>query len=98
MVEVRPTVANFSEAMKEMQSLCYQNRLHTDGNPVMEWMASNLVAHTDAKDNVYPRKETHDNKIDGIVALIMTIKQSSMIDIENNFSEDEDTQLTDLVI
>lgn len=98
MVEIKPTVANFSEPMKELQALTYQKRLHTNGNPVMEWMASNLVAHTDAKDNVYPRKDTPDAKIDGMVALIMCIKQSMLIDVENNYIvSNNDINLTDMV-
>jgi phage terminase large subunit-like protein len=35
----------------------------------MNWMMSNVVAKVDAKDNVYPRKERAENKIDGFVAL-----------------------------
>jgi len=85
MIEIKPTVQNFSEAMKEMQSLCYQRLLHTDGNPVLEWMASNVVAHLDAKENVYPRKEQPENKIDGIVALIMCIKQSIFMNVSVDY-------------
>lgn len=84
-VEIAPTVLNFSEPMKQVQALVYSDRLHTDGNPVMEWMASNLVAHYDAKDNVYPRKEGRENKIDGMVALIMAMKQSIFMDVENEY-------------
>lgn len=40
------------------------------------WMASNVVAHLDAQDNIYPRKERPENKIDGIVALIMAISRA----------------------
>jgi hypothetical protein len=40
-------------------------------------MASNVVAHTDVKDNIYPRKERPENKIDGIVALIMALSRRS---------------------
>ena len=39
-------------------------------------MASNVVAHLDAKDNIYPMKERPENKIDGIVALIMAISRA----------------------
>jgi phage terminase large subunit-like protein len=39
-------------------------------------MASNVVAHLDAKDNIYPRKERPENKIDGIVALIMALSRA----------------------
>jgi phage terminase large subunit-like protein len=34
-------------------------------------MMSNVVARSDAKDNVYPRKERPENKIDGPVAHMM---------------------------
>ena len=48
-------------------------------------MASNLVAHMDAKENVYPRKEVPENKIDGLVALIMAMKQAIFMDVENMY-------------
>ena len=39
----------------------------------MAWMMGNVVAKFDAKDNVYPRKEREQDKIDGPVALIMAL-------------------------
>ena len=76
MIEVRPTVLNFSEPMKTLEALVLQGKLIHDGDPVLGWMASNVVAHLDAKDNIYPRKERPENKIDGIVALIMAISRA----------------------
>ncbi len=73
MVEMRPTVLNFSEPMKQLEALVLQKRLHHNGDPVLSWMMSNVVAHMDAKDNIYPRKERPENKIDGVVALIMAL-------------------------
>lgn len=73
MVEMRPTVLNFSEPMKQLEALVLQGRLHHNGDPVLAWMTSNVVAHMDAKDNIYPRKERPENKIDGVVALIMAL-------------------------
>lgn len=73
MVEVRQTVANMSEPMKQVQALVLQRKLVHNGNPVLTWMISNVVAHLDAKDNIYPKKERPENKIDGVVALIMAI-------------------------
>jgi phage terminase large subunit-like protein len=73
MVEMRPTVLNFSEPMKQLEALVLQGRLHHSGDPVLGWMMSNVVAHMDAKDNIYPRKERPENKIDGVVALIMAL-------------------------
>ena len=76
MVEVRATVANFSEPMKELEKLILEGKLHHTGSPVMEWMISNVVCHTDAKDNIYPRKQFPENKIDGAVALIIALQRA----------------------
>ena len=76
MLEVRPTVLNFSEPMKTLEALVLQRKLLHDGDPVLSWMISNVVAHLDAKDNIYPRKERPENKIDGVVALIMALARA----------------------
>ena len=73
MVEMRPTVLNFSEPMKSLEALVLEGRLHHNGDPILEWMVSNVVCHIDAKDNIYPRKERPENKIDGVVALVMAL-------------------------
>lgn len=73
MREYGQTVANMSEPMKELEALVLLRRLHHDGNPVLAWCIANVVCHTDAKDNIYPRKERPENKIDGAVALIMAL-------------------------
>lgn len=76
MVEIGATVKNFSEPMKELERLVLSGDLVHDGDPVLAWMASNVVAHYDAKDNIFPRKERNENKIDGIVALIMGLNMA----------------------
>lgn len=72
-VQFPQTVENMSPAMFELEGAIYSERLHYDGNPILTWMMSNVVAKIDAKDNVYPRKQKPENKIDGVVALIMAI-------------------------
>lgn len=72
-VEFKPTVLNFSEPMKQIEALIRDRKLKHNGDPVMTWMMSNVVAKVDAKDNVYPRKERPENKIDGFVALCMAM-------------------------
>jgi len=37
---------------------------------------SNVVCHRDAKDNIYPRKERNENKIDGVVALLTALNRA----------------------
>jgi len=71
MVEIRPTVLNFSEPMKRIEELVLQGRLRHNGDPVLDWMFSNVVCHRDHKDNIYPNKEKPENKIDGPVGLCM---------------------------
>ncbi len=81
MLEVPQNVRQLSEPMKEVAALIAQGRLIHDGNPILSWMMSNVMAKTDAKENVYPRKARPENKIDGPVALIMA--ESRMIVLEN---------------
>lgn len=73
MVEYRNTVQNISEPMKWLEALVQDGRLDHDGNPAMTWMMGNVVAKVDAKDNIFPRKERYESKIDGPVALIYAL-------------------------
>lgn len=71
--EYRQTVANMSEATKTLDALMREGRIHHPGNAVLNWMIGNVVGHYDAKENVYPRKEMPQNKIDGAIAAIMAL-------------------------
>lgn len=79
-VEVKPTVLNLSEPMKQIDALIRARLLEHDGDPVMAWMMSNVVAKIDAKDNVYPRKDRPEKKIDGFVALCMAMNRAMAAD------------------
>ncbi|HCZ49391.1 MAG TPA: hypothetical protein DCZ11_10330 [Gammaproteobacteria bacterium] len=83
MVEIRPTMLNFSEPMKRVQELVLAGKFHHNGDPVLRWMVSNVVCHRDAKDNIYPRKpkgEEDARKIDGVIALIMAMARAMVIE------------------
>lgn len=75
MIEVRPTVMNFSEPLKWWEALVIDGRFHHDGNECMAWMVSNVVVRHDNKDNIYPRKERQENKIDGPVAVCLAMNR-----------------------
>ena len=75
MIEVRQTVANFSEPMKEVEKMVLAREIVFTMDPVIFWMFGNVVAKLDAKENIYPNKERNENKIDGVVALIMTVNR-----------------------
>lgn len=74
MLECRFTVQNVSDPMKTIEALVIDGRIVHDGNPVMAWMMGNVEARIDAKDNIFPRKERHENKIDGAVAAILALR------------------------
>lgn len=73
MVEFRMTTANFSEAMKTLDALIREKRIHHNGSPLLKFCIGNVVAKPDSASNVYPRK-THENlKIDPIICLLMCL-------------------------
>lgn len=88
-VEVRATVQNFSEPMKTMEGLIRSRKIAHDGDPVFLWMLSNTVAKEDAKDNVFPRKDRPENKIDGVIAHIGALAR--FIQSEGTMPFDADT-------
>ena len=88
MVEFRMTVQNVSDPMKRVEALVLDGRIRHDGNPAMTWMMSNVVARLDAKDNIFPRKERYENKIDGPVALILALGCAGAYEPEKPFDLD----------
>jgi phage terminase large subunit-like protein len=65
-----------SPAMKELEALALEGKLVHDGDPVLTWMVSNIVCHRDEKDNLYPKKESNEKKIDGVLALLMALDRA----------------------
>ena len=78
-IDVRPSVLNFSEAMKWVEAFIAEGRFHFDGDPVLTWNMANVVVKVDYKDNIYPRKEREANKIDGAVALFMAVNRIMVV-------------------
>lgn len=88
-VEIDQRTKNLSPGMKELDVLIAEGRIHHDGNPILTWMIGNVTAHEDANEEVFPRKESHreENKIDGAVALIMTIGRLMGVNVEPSVYE-----------
>jgi phage terminase large subunit-like protein len=80
MIEMRQGARTLSEPMKHLQALILEGRLHHDGNPAMTWMVSNTMAKRDENDNIRPIKERDENKIDGVVALIMALGRAMVVE------------------
>lgn len=74
-VELAMNPLTLSEPTKLLDVLMRRKRIRHDGDPVLEWAISNVVGHIDAKDNVYPRKERPENKIDPAIAVLMALSR-----------------------
>lgn len=64
---------DMSPPTKELYKLLMEGRIIHGGNPVMAWMAGNVVVDTDPAGNIKPTKAKSPEKIDGIVAAIMAL-------------------------
>ena len=69
--------ASMSAPMNELERLILGGRLAHGGNPVLTWMAGNLVATMDSAGNKKPDKAKSTEKIDGMVALIMGLDRAT---------------------
>lgn len=97
MVEFRNTVQNMSDPMKSLEALVLDGRIKYCPNPAMTWMVGNVVAKLDAKDNIFPRKERYENKIDGPVAMIYALAMC-MSDLETDDSDDWSEFVNDIIM
>jgi len=68
--------ASMSAPTKELLRLVLDGKLAHGGNPVLRWMADNMVVSMDAAGNVKPNKEKSREKIDGMVSLIMALDRA----------------------
>lgn len=64
---------SMSPAAKELERLVVGGKLYHNANPVLEWMANNVVAETDAAGNIKPNKGRSADRIDGIAALCVSL-------------------------
>ena len=64
---------DMSPPTKEFYKLLMEGKIIHGGNPVLRWMAGNVVVETDPAENIKPTKAKSPEKIDGIVASIMAL-------------------------
>lgn len=65
--------SSMSAPTKEFYRLLMEGRIIHSGNPVLRWMAGNVVIDTDPAGNIKVTKAKSKEKIDGIVAAIMAL-------------------------
>lgn len=87
-VTIIQNYTNLSDPMKELEAAIQSGRFHHDGNPILTWCISNVVAkYLPGNDDVVrPIKERNENKIDGALSLIMAVGRIILSDQEENSS------------
>jgi phage terminase large subunit-like protein len=75
-VEFGQGYASMSPPSKELEKLLLGGHVRHGGNPVLTWMADNVVARQDPAGNIKPDKSKSTERIDGIVALIMALDRA----------------------
>ena len=68
--------SSMSAPSKMFYELLMEGEMIHGGNPVMRWMAANVVIDTDPAANIKPTKAKSMDKIDGVVAAIMALDRA----------------------
>ena len=84
---------DMSPPMKELYKLLLGGMFIHGGNPVLRWMAGNVVAEIDAAENIKPSKKKSTEKIDGIVAWIMALDRCIRHELEGSVYDEPDHDL-----
>ena len=72
-IPFRQGYASMSPPTKEFYKLLMEGKIQHGGNPILRWMAGNVVVDTDPAGNIKCTKARSPEKIDGIVAAIMAL-------------------------
>jgi phage terminase large subunit-like protein len=77
-VAFRQGFVSMSGPAKEFERLVAGGKLLHDGNPLLRWQVSNAVVRRDPAGNIKPDKEKSSQRIDGLVASIMSVGRASV--------------------
>lgn len=87
MIQFRQGYPSLTGPSKELEALVLSGRLRHGGNPVLKWMASNVMIESDHAGNIKPSKKKSTERIDGIVALVMALGRMDLRTEEFNVSD-----------
>lgn len=65
------TIANFNRPTLNFERIIYNNEVVIDNNEITIWMFNNVHLRQDSNGNVKPSKENKQNKIDGVISMLM---------------------------
>ena len=89
-VPVRQGWKTMSPPTKELEKLVISNKLLHGGHPVLRWMAGNVAVMMDPAGNLKPARDKSFEKIDGIVAAIMSLGRAMLEPEEHGSSRYDD--------
>jgi phage terminase large subunit-like protein len=73
---------------KRLMELVLNGELAHGANPVLRWMAGNVMAYMDPAGNIKPDKARSKEKIDGIVAILMALGRAMLVG-QNEYASSE---------
>jgi phage terminase large subunit-like protein len=73
MRETKQWATNLSEPMRMFEGWLNSRKIRHNGDPALAWQVSNVVIKPNIKDQIFPRKDVDQNKIDAAVAMIMAV-------------------------
>jgi phage terminase large subunit-like protein len=73
---VAQTCAGLNAGSRDLERRLGMKRLHHGGHPLLRWMADNVTSTQDNNENIKPDKKKSTEKIDGVVALVMALRQA----------------------
>ena len=88
LVEITQRAMFFTPPLIQVENLVLEKKLKFDGNPVMTWMVSNLVVKISKFNELRaPTKERPENKIDGVMAMLMALGRALANEPEENIDD-----------
>jgi phage terminase large subunit-like protein len=77
MVPVRQGFRTMSAPSKLLETLVANRKLNHGGNPVLRWMADNVVVEMDPYEAIKPSKKKSTERIDLVAALVTSLERAS---------------------
>jgi len=71
----------YDRSISQLEKAIARRAINHQGNPVLAWMASNLVVTQDPAGNKKPDKAKSTERIDGMVALVMALYRA-ILDVD----------------
>lgn len=73
MVAYSQSIGNFNRATKETERLILSGKYIIDNNPITRFCFDNVKLRVDSNGNCKPDKESNEQKIDGVIAMIQAL-------------------------